>query len=74
MQKEFIRKIMKEDISLYKKKEEMIKDSKSLHFTNKQLSELYIKLLFILLDHDKANYGACEIYFATFAAISSQST
>lgn len=74
MQKEFIRKIMKEDISLYKKKEEMIKDSKSLHFTNKQLSELYINLLFKLLDHDKANYGACEIYFATFAAISSEST
>lgn len=43
MQKEFIRKIMKEDISLYKKKEEMIKDSKSLHFTNKQLSEMSIK-------------------------------
>lgn len=74
MQKEFIRKIMKEDISLYKKKEEMIKDSKSLHFTNKQLSELYINLLFKLLDHDKANYGACAIYFTTFAAISSEST
>lgn len=74
MQKEFIRKMMKEDISLYKKREEMIKDLKSVHFTNKQLSELYINILFKLLDHDEANYGACEIYFTTFAAISSQST
>ena len=74
MQKEFIRKVMKEDISLYRKKEEMIKYLKSLHFTNKQLSELYINVLFKLLDHGETNYGACEIYFATFAAISSQST
>lgn len=74
MQKEFIRKVMKEDISLYRKKEEMIKDLKSLHFTNKQLSKLYINVLFKLLDHGKTNYGACEIYFATFVAISSQST
>lgn len=74
MQKEFIRKVMKEDISLYRKKEEMIKYLKSLHFTNKQLSKLYINVLFKLLDHGETNYGACEIYFATFAAISSQST